>query len=193
MKVGVLALQGAFAAHVAALESLDVRAVEVRTPESLHDLDGLVVPGGESTAVSMAAERAGLVEPIREFVSRGVPVLGTCAGAILLAAECLDGRPDQHQLGSVDVSIRRNAYGRQVDSFEVDLDVPVLRGSAPDDGAFHAVFIRAPVIERTGAGVEVLASVEGDPCAVAVGRTVLTTFHPELTADTRIHEYVLGR
>ena len=193
MRVGVLALQGAFAAHAAVLRSLGVDTVEVRTPDHLPGLDGLVVPGGESTAVSMAAERAGLVEPLAELLDRGVPVLGTCAGAILLADECLDGRSDQRQLGRVDVAVRRNAFGRQVDSFEVDLDVPALGAAGLPDGPFHAVFIRAPAIERVGDDVEVLAEVDGRPCAVVSGRTVLTTFHPELADDDRFHRYLLGR
>ncbi len=193
MTVGVLALQGAFASHVAVLESLGVPTVEVRTPGDLVDLDGLVLPGGESTAVSMAAERAGLLEPLAELLDRDIPVLGTCAGAILLARECRDGRPDQRQFGRVDVSVRRNAFGRQVDSFESDVEIPVLAGAGMSDAPFHAVFIRAPAIERVGDGVEVLAEVDGRPCAVASGRTVLTTFHPELTDDDRIHRYLLAR
>ncbi len=193
MRIGVLALQGAFAAHAAVLESLGVLTVEVRTPADLAGLDGLVLPGGESTAVSMAAERAGLMEPLAELLDADLPVLGTCAGAILLARECLDGRSDQRQFGRVDVSVRRNAYGRQVDSFEVDLNVPAFAGAGLADGPFHAVFIRAPAIERVGDGVEVLAEVDGRPCAVASGRTVLTTFHPELTADDRFHRYLLAR
>jgi len=193
VRIGVLALQGAFAAHAAVLGSLGARTVEVRTPQDLPDLDGLVVPGGESTAVSMAAERAGLVEPLAEFLDRDLPVLGTCAGAILLAKECLDGRADQRQLGRVDVAVRRNAYGRQVDSFEVDLDVPAFAGAGLADGPFHAVFIRAPAIERVGDGVEVLAEVDGRPCAVISGRTVLTTFHPELAGDDRFHRLLLDR
>ena len=193
MRVGVLALQGAFAAHSRVLGSLGVTTVEVRTPADLVDLDGLVLPGGESTAVSMAAERAGLLEPLADLLDRDVPVLGTCAGAILLAQECRDGRSDQRQFGRVDVSVRRNAFGRQVDSFESDLEVPALAAAGLSDEPFHAVFIRAPAIERVGDGVEVLAEVDGRPCAVASGRTVLTTFHPELTDDDRIHRYLLAR
>lgn len=193
MKVGVLAIQGAFAAHVAVLESLGVAAVEVRRPEHLDGLDGLVLPGGESTTLSMGLERSGLTGGVRAFVTSGAPVLGTCAGAILLAVECLDGRSDQVQLAALDVVARRNAFGRQVDSFETDLDVPRLGQVGLGDGPFHGVFIRAPALERVGPSVEVLAAHDGTPVAVASGRVVATTFHPELTADPRLHELALGR
>ncbi len=191
MKVGVLALQGAFGLHVGVLSSLGAAAVEVRRPEQLDDLDRLVVPGGESTTMSMLAERFGLLAPLRDFCASGRPVFGTCAGAILLASEILDGRDDQHCLGAVDVSVRRNGFGRQVDSFEADVEVPALAGAGLGDAPFHAVCIRAPVIERTGPGVEVLASVDGRPALVRDGAIMVAIFHPELAGDVRLHELFL--
>jgi len=196
VKVGVLAIQGAFAAHAAVLESIGVAPVEVRRPAHLEGLDGLVLPGGESTTLSMGLDRAGLTDPLRAFVGSGAPVLGTCAGAILLATQCLDGRSDQVQIGALDVVVRRNAFGRQVDSFEVDLEFPALAAGAPPGRSaapFHGVFIRAPAVEEVGPSVEVLARLEGTPVAVACGSVVATTFHPELAADPRVHEFVLGR
>ena len=187
MKVGVLALQGAFAAHARVLESLGLAVSEVRTPEQLADVDALVLPGGESTTMSMMAERTGLIDPLLELVRSGRPVLGTCAGLILLAAEVVDGRADQRCLAGLDVTVRRNGFGRQVDSFETDVDVPVLDGPP-----FHAVCIRAPVVERVGDGVEVLASIDGRPALVRQGAIMGTIFHPELAPDTRLHELFLG-
>jgi len=186
VKVGVLALQGAFAAHAAVLDSLGATAFEVRTPGQLADADRLAVPGGESTTMSMMAERSGMLEPLRDYVASGRAVFGTCAGAILLASEILDGRADQHCLGALDISVRRNAFGRQRESFEVDLDVEGLGGPP-----FHAVCIRAPRIERVGEGVEVLASVDGTPALVRSGPVMVATFHPELAGDTRLHELFL--
>ena len=188
MKVGVLALQGAFRLHSEVLESLDVATTEVRRPEQLDDIDRLVVPGGESTTMSMLAERGGLLEPLRAFIGSGRPVLGTCAGAILLSAEILDGRPDQHCLGAIDVSVRRNAFGRQVDSFEIDLRIPALDEVGLGTEPFHAVCIRAPVIERVGRDVEVLASIDGSPALVRSGAIMVAIFHPELAGDRRLHE-----
>jgi len=191
VKAGVLALQGAFAAHARVLESLGATVVEVRTPDDLALVDRLVVPGGESTTMSMAAERTGLLEPLREFVATGRPTFGTCAGAILLASECFDGRADQHQLSAIDISVRRNAFGRQIDSFEVELPVPELAAAGLGDKGFHAVFIRAPAIERVGDGVEVLARIDDRPAAVRSGAIMVTTFHPELAGDDRLHELFL--
>jgi 5'-phosphate synthase pdxT subunit len=186
VKVGVLALQGAFAAHVGVLRSLDVAAFEVRTPRQLADADALVIPGGESTTMSMMAERSGLLEPLAEAVTDGRPVLGTCAGAIFLATEILGGRADQRCLGAIEISVRRNAYGRQVESFEADLDVAEL-GPPP----FRAVCIRAPRVEGVGAGVEVWASLDGSPVLVRSGPVVVATFHPELSGDPRLHDRFL--
>lgn len=188
MKVGVLALQGAFGLHVEVLRSLQVDAIEVRRPEQLAALDRLVVPGGESTTMSMLAERGGLLEPLREFCSSGRPVFGTCAGAILLGSEIVDGRDDQRSLSAIDVSVRRNGFGRQIDSFEIDVDVPALADAGLGDDPFHAVCIRAPVIERVGLGVEVLSSIDGTPALVRDGAIMVATFHPELAGDSRLHE-----
>lgn len=186
MTTGVLALQGAFQLHLQVLGSLGEKAAAVRTPEQLSEVDRLVIPGGESTTMSMMAERQGLLGPLREFVSR-CPVFGTCAGAIMLASEILDGREDQHSLDALDISIRRNAFGTQVDSFELDLPIDAL---GPDN--FHGVFIRAPIVERVGDSVEVLALVEGRPALVRSGAILATTFHPELSGDPRLHELFLG-
>jgi pyridoxal 5'-phosphate synthase pdxT subunit len=192
VKVGVLALQGAFGLHVGVLRELGAAAVEVRTPAELADVDRLVVPGGESTTMSMMAERSGLLDPLREFCSSGRPVFGTCAGAILLSSEVLDGRADQQCLGAIDLSVRRNGFGRQVDSFEADIDVPVLASAGLGERPFHAVCIRAPVIERAGDGVEVLARIDGRPALVRDGAIMVAIFHPELAGDTRLHELFLG-
>jgi 5'-phosphate synthase pdxT subunit len=188
VKVGVLALQGAFALHAQVLESLGAAATLVRTPEQLDDVDRLVVPGGESTTMSMLAERGGLLEPLRDFATSGRPVLGTCAGAILLSSEILDGRDDQHCLSAIDVSVRRNGFGRQIDSFEIDVAVPVLAAAGLGDDPFHAVCIRAPVIERVGPDCEVLASIDGNPALVRSGAIMVAIFHPELAGDRRLHE-----
>lgn len=179
--VGVLALQGAFAAHAAILEGLGVATVEVRTPEQLASVDALVMPGGESTTMSMLLERSGLLEPVRARLAAGLPVLGTCAGMILLATEIRDGRDDQHALGALDMTVLRNAYGTQVDSFEADVDVDGL------EHPFHAVFIRAPLVERVGDDVEVLARVNGSPVLCRKGPVTVAAFHPELSGDDRIH------
>ncbi len=183
MKVGVLALQGAFAAHVSALEALGVAAFEIRTAQQLADADRLVIPGGESTTMSMMLQRSGMVEPLRDYLAEGRPVFGTCAGAILLAAHVEDGRDDQISFGALDMDIRRNAFGRQRESFEADLAVKGMEGDE-----FHAVFIRAPRITRLGESVEVLALLGDSPALVRSGDTLCATFHPELSADVRIHE-----
>jgi len=196
MKVGVLALQGAFIEHEKALARIGVEPVEVRLPGHLDGLDGLIIPGGESTTIGQVAERWGLLEPIRAFVQSGRPLWGTCAGMILIAREVVDGKPDQSLLGLMDIAVRRNAFGRQVNSFETDLEVPVL-GERPFDSAqgkpFHAVFIRAPLIERVGRGVEILAQLEdGTVVAAQQGNLLVTAFHPELTEDDRLHRYFVG-
>lgn len=192
MKVGVLALQGDFAEHIQILKSLGVEAIEVRKPEQLQGLDGLIIPGGESTTVGKLATEYGLIEPMREMAQYGKPVWGTCAGMIFLAKDA--GRP-QPLLGVMDVNVKRNAFGRQVQSFEQDLDVPELgkvdNGKQPNR-PFHAIFIRAPLIESVGRGVKVLARLEdGTVVAARQGNLLATSFHPELTKDARFHKYFL--
>ena len=182
MKVGVLALQGAFARHVAALSALGCAAIEVRTEAELESVDALVMPGGESTTVSKLLDTNGLFEPISQRIDHGLPVFGTCAGMILLASDVLDGRPDQRWFAAIDIDVRRNAYGRQVDSFETDLVVDGL------ENPFHAIFIRAPRVERVGASVDVLARVGDDPVLCRSGQVWVAAFHPELTDDLRIHQ-----
>lgn len=184
MRIGVLALQGAFIEHEQMLRRLGVEAVEVRLPEHLDGLDGLIIPGGESTTIGKLATDFGLLEPLRRFAAER-PTWGTCAGLIFLARDA--GR-DQPLLGLMDVTVARNAFGRQVDSFEADLDVPAL-GERP----FPAVFIRAPLIEQVGPDVEVLARLEdGRVVAARQGRLLATAFHPELTGDDRLHRLFLG-
>ena len=190
-KVGVLALQGAVTNHVSALASLGAVPVEVRTPSDLAGLDALVLPGGESTTMSMLLDSSDLREPLAERLGAGLPVLGTCAGMILLATDVLDGRPDQRSLGVVDVAVRRNAFGRQVDSFEAELEV-TWQGTPLEGGPFHAVFIRAPVVEAAGDGVEVLATVDGRPVLARQGSAIVASFHPELTDDLRLHRLFLS-
>jgi 5'-phosphate synthase pdxT subunit len=179
--VGVLALQGAYGLHAVALTDLGARTVEVRTPADLARVDALVMPGGESTTMSMLLESSGLFDAIAERLAGGMPVFGTCAGMILLATDVLDGRPDQRPFGAVNLAVRRNAYGRQVDSFEASLDVAGL------DQPFPAVFIRAPVVESAGPGVTVLASHEGRPVLAHQGGVTVASFHPELSGDSRLH------
>ena len=187
MKIGVLALQGAFIEHVKMLCSLNVEAIEVRKSEQLRDLDGLIIPGGESTTFGKLAVEYGLIEPIRAMCEAGKPVWGTCAGMIFLAKDIGHMQP---LIGMMDVHVKRNAFGRQVDSFEVDLDVPALEPRAP----FHAIFIRAPLIESIGKGVEVLAKLDNGTIVAARQRNLLaTSFHPELTNDARFHRYFLER
>lgn len=181
--VGVLALQGAFAAHIAILESLGADTIEVRSAEQLADVDALILPGGESTTVSMLLERFGLLEQLRSRIhDEQLPVFGTCAGMILLAEEILDGRADQHCLKALPMSARRNGYGRQLASFETDLDIDGL------DEPFHGIFIRAPTVERIGAGVEVLAKVDGQPVMCRHEAVTVASFHPELSGDARLHK-----
>jgi pyridoxal 5'-phosphate synthase pdxT subunit len=182
-KIGVVAVQGDFAEHAAALEALGAHAVEVRTPEHLAGVEGVVLPGGESTTMSLLLQSNGLFDALQERLRDGVPALGTCAGLILLARAVEDGRPDQRSFGVLDVTVRRNGYGRQRESFETTVVV----GGSP----MPAVFIRAPRIVRTGAGVEVIASVDGDPVLVRQGAILAAAFHPELSGDLRIHNLFL--
>ena len=182
-KVGVLALQGAFREHREVLEALGISTLEVRVPEHLSGVDALVLPGGESTTMTRLLRTSGLHDPLVERLRDGMPAFGTCAGLILLATEVREGRPDQGPLGVLDVAVRRNGYGRQRDSFETGLDVVGLTGAA-----FPGVFIRAPVIERAGESVEVLAAHEGLPVLVRQGSVWASTFHPELSGDLRVHQ-----
>ncbi|RLC96487.1 MAG: pyridoxal 5'-phosphate synthase glutaminase subunit PdxT [Chloroflexi bacterium] len=185
MKVGILALQGAFAEHFGALQRLDVEATQVYLPKHLDSLDALIIPGGESTAISRLMADFDLVRPIRGLATEGLPIMGTCAGLVLLATDVTDNSVPT--LGVMDIKVKRNAFGRQVDSFETDLAVPVL-----GEEAFRAVFIRAPVIEEVGSGVEVLARLpDGVAVAARQGKLVGCAFHPELTEDLRFHRYFL--
>jgi 5'-phosphate synthase pdxT subunit len=186
VKIGVLALQGAFGAHAACLRALGAEPALVRTPDDLAAVDALIIPGGESTTISMLLESSRLVEPLAERLAGGLPTLGTCAGMILLGSEILDGRADQRCFGAVDISVRRNAFGRQVDSFEADLAIPDLEG-----GPFRAVFIRAPFVERAGPEVEVLVRVDGHPVLCRQGAVTVAAFHPELSDDPRFHDRFL--
>ena len=183
--IGVLALQGAFREHVRALEACAARTRLVRLPEDLRGLDGLVIPGGESTTMSMLMERMGLLEPVERAVRGGLPTLGTCAGMLALADRVTDGRPDQHVLRALDIVVRRNGYGRQVDSFEADVAVAGLEG-----GPFPGVFIRAPLVEDPGSS-EVLAEHGGRVVAVRRGPVMALAFHPELSGDLRLHREFL--
>jgi pyridoxal 5'-phosphate synthase pdxT subunit len=187
MKIGVLALQGDFAEHIIKLSGIGVETAEVRLPAGLRDLDGLIIPGGESTTFGKLAEAFGLLDPLREF-GRRKAIWGTCAGAILMARE-VDRR--QPTLGLMDIAVERNAFGRQIDSFETDLALSgVLTARNGSTAAFHAVFIRAPVIRRVGSGVQVLARLDdGTIVAARQGRMLATSFHPELTPDDRFHRY----
>ncbi|MDZ4177986.1 MAG: pyridoxal 5'-phosphate synthase glutaminase subunit PdxT [Coriobacteriia bacterium] len=184
MRIGVLALQGAFREHIMMLEALEVEAVPVRLPNQLHDLNGLIIPGGESTAIGKLMQTYGFYDAVAQQHGAGMAVWGTCAGAILIAERVLDAVGGQRSLGLMDIAVRRNAFGRQVDSFEADLD---FKGIAGDD--FRGVFIRAPWIEATGPGVEVLAEHEGRVVAARQGDCLATVFHPELTGDPRVHRY----
>ena len=185
--VGVLALQGDVREHLATLRELGAEAVTVRRPEELAAVDALVVPGGESTTMAKLAARFGLLGPLRDAVAGGLPVYGSCAGMIMLADRLLDAPADQVTVGGLDVTVRRNAFGRQVDSFESQVEVDGVAG-----GPVHAVFIRAPWVEQAGEGVQVLGRVVGGPAdgrivAVRQGNLVATSFHPELTGDRRVH------
>ena len=189
-RVGVLALQGDFQEHIGTLRRLGVEAREVRLPEDLQDIDGLIIPGGESTTIGKVAVAYNMVEAIRRLAEMGKPVWGTCAGMILLAKKIThEARGGQPLLGLMDITVQRNAYGRQVDSFETDVPIPVL-----GDEPFRCVFIRAPMIEAVEPGVEVLARVPatGEIIAARQGNVVVTSFHPELTDDPRFHQYFLS-
>jgi pyridoxal 5'-phosphate synthase pdxT subunit len=184
MKAGVLALQGDFREHARVFSELGASPVEVRTPDDLSGVDALAIPGGESTTISKLARSAELVDPIVERASEGMPILGTCAGMIVMAKRVIGLEP---LLGLVDVTVRRNAYGRQVDSFEADVVV---------DGVDHpvrGVFIRAPVVEDVGADVRAIASLDGRPVVLEQGSLIVASFHPELVGETRLHEYLLGK
>lgn len=188
MKIGVLALQGDFAEHIQLLRQIGVDVAEVRLPEHLMDLDGLIIPGGESTTIGKLAVAYDLMEPMKQFGKKRA-IWGTCAGAIFLSK---DVHRDQPLLGLMDITIERNAFGRQVASFEVDLDIPALKEVDPDGASFHAVFIRAPLIESVGNDVQVLAALpDGRIVAAQQGRFLVTSFHPELTQDDRFHRYFL--
>ena len=186
MRVGVLALQGSFAEHAEALRAVGASPVLVRLPEHMENLAGLIIPGGESTTIGKLLVNSGLLEPLRIALTKGMPVYGTCAGMILLARDV--GGLNQPLIGVMDISVKRNAFGRQLDSFEESLSVPSL-GPEP----FRGVFIRAPLIEKTGKGVIVLATLaDGRVVAARQGSLLATSFHPELTTDSRIHRYFLG-
>lgn len=183
--MGILALQGAVGRHAEAFARLGQASVEVRTPEELAGIDALVLPGGESTTVSRLLVTSGLFEAVAERLGSGMPALGTCAGMIMLAAEVLDGGADQRCFGAIDIAVRRNAFGRQLDSFEADLTIGGL--ATP----FPGVFIRAPAVERVGRDVEVLAVVGDRPVLCRQGHVTVTAFHPELSGDLRLHRLFL--
>ena len=189
MTVGVLALQGDVREHVHALEKVGAEARPVRRPGEIDEIDALVIPGGESTTMSNLAVSFGVLDPIRKRIADGMPVYGSCAGMIMLATTVLDGRPDQESFAGIEMTVRRNAFGRQVDSFEAPVRI-----DGVDGGDFHAVFIRAPWVEEVGPEVRVLGRVTSGPAAgriVAVrqGNLLATAFHPELTGDLRVHRY----
>lgn len=182
MKIGVLALQGAFIEHIKMLKQLDIETVEVRLPEHLHGLDGLIIPGGESTTIGKLATDYGLIDPLRAFVNQK-PTWGTCAGMIFLAKNI--GVDEQPILGAMDIQVNRNAFGRQLDSFETDLQIDGL-----SDEPFHALFIRAPVVTKVDASVQILSQLDDDRIvAVQQDHLLATAFHPELTNDLRLHSY----
>jgi 5'-phosphate synthase pdxT subunit len=190
LRVGVLALQGDVREHLNSLSSLNVAVQKVRTVEELETVNALVIPGGESTTISMLAKRVGLMQPLRKFVQDGKAVYGSCAGMIMLADKILDGRSDQETIGGIDITARRNAFGRQVDSFETDLKIKNFEKD------FRAIFIRAPWVEKIGQAVEVLASIttsnnQDHPVMVRQGNLLATAFHPELVKDNRVHEYFI--
>ena len=185
MKVGVLALQGAFARHLQVLGGLGAATTEVRTTADLLEVDALVLPGGESTTMSMLLDSSGRHDAVADRITSGMPGLGTCAGMILLARHVADGRPDQRSFAAIEIDVLRNGYGRQVDSFEADLE-----GTGLDEPV-HGVFIRAPVVEWVGDGVEVLGTVDGRPVLCRQGAVVVASFHPEMSGDGRIHGWFL--
>ena len=183
LTIGVLAVQGDVREHVRVLTSLGAQAHGIRRPTELTDLDGLVIPGGESTTMDKLVRAFDLFEPLRALIAGGLPVYGSCAGMIMLADRIAEGRPDQQTLGGLDITVRRNAFGRQVDSFEEDIEFVGL-----DGGPVRAVFIRAPWVEEAGDGVDVLARAAGKIVAVRQGALLATSFHPEVTGDARVHE-----
>ncbi len=186
MKIGVLAIQGDFIEHIEVLRKLEVEAAPVRLPADLEGLDGLIIPGGESTTIRKLGQEYGVLPAIKGFHEKGLPIFGTCAGMIILSRRAT--QLENGSLGIVDVEVRRNAFGRQVESFEADLDIGVLGARL-----FHAIFIRAPRIEKVGPAVEVLARLpDGEPVAARQINVLVASFHPELTSDTRLHEYFLG-
>lgn len=182
MRIGVLALQGDYQKHIDMLARLDVDAIAVRTADEVRGLDGLIIPGGESTTIGKLMRRFGIDEAIIEKVQAGMPVYGTCAGLILMANDIEDS--DQHRLGLLNITVRRNAFGRQVDSFETDMQIAEL-GAEP----IRAVFIRAPFVTEVHNGTRALASIDGHPVLIQQGKLLASSFHPELTEDTRLHEY----
>jgi 5'-phosphate synthase pdxT subunit len=189
MRIGVLAFQGDVREHLAILEELGVEAVKVRRPDELASVDGLIIPGGESSVMDKLTRLFGMAEPLKEAIADGLPVFGTCAGLIMLSDTVLDAMHDQKSLGGLDVVVRRNAFGTQVDSFEVDLDMPAISNQP-----IPATFIRAPIVESLGRGVRILASVrDGRIVAVEQGNIIGISFHPEVNGDSRIHEYFLRR
>ena len=185
MRVGVLALQGAFHAHLGTLQRIGVDSCAVRRPVDLDGLDAVVIPGGESTTMSMLLSSSELLEPLRRFAADGQPIFGTCAGMIVLASDIEDGRDDQVALGAIDITVQRNGYGRQLQSVETDITMP---GAT----SFHAIFIRAPRVTRVGEGVEVLALHRGDPVLLRQGSVLVASFHPELTDDPAIHQLFIN-
>jgi 5'-phosphate synthase pdxT subunit len=190
--IGVLALQGDVREHVAAIEAVGAEALTVRRAGELASVDALILPGGESTAIWRLMRAFDLLEPLRERIAEGMPTYGSCAGMILLANRVIDAVKGQETIGGIDVAVRRNAFGRQVDSFETDISIPVV-----GDNPVHAVFIRAPWVEEVGESVEILGAVEVDgvrhPVAIRQGHLLATSFHPELTGDLRIHKYFIDQ
>ncbi len=185
-RVGVLALQGDFREHLRTLAACGVEALPIRLPQELAAVDALVLPGGESTTIIRLLQRYELIEPVRRAAQQGMPMLGTCAGLIVMARDIVDGEADQERLAILDITVRRNAFGRQVDSFEADLKMQGLEG----DG-FRGIFIRSPLVERTGPQVQALARFDGQVVAVRQGHLLGLSFHPELTTDLRLHRYFL--
>ena len=188
MKIGVLALQGDVAEHIASLGDCGVIASGVRSKQEIQSIDALVIPGGESTTIAKLAKAFGVFDLIKSRIASGMPTYGSCAGMILIADQILDGGVDQEGFGGIDAQVRRNAFGRQADSFETDLSFAGISGAA-----FRAVFIRAPWVESVGTQVEVLASFNGHPVAIRQGHLLATSFHPELTGDNRIHRFFVDQ
>ena len=186
MKIGVLALQGAFESHLQIITTLGVEAIEIRDAKSLESVAGLIIPGGESTAISMLLESSNLRKPLVERLFDDMPVFGTCAGMIMLSKRIIDGREDQVPLGAIDITVRRNAFGRQVDSFETELEVNGF------DSKFPAIFIRAPIVESVAEDVNVLSKVDDQIVLCSNKTTLVASFHPELSSDLRIHELFLS-